>query len=240
MSKILSPQEVKCPIWLFQNNKTGHRINKWWPHFNKKGTRKYKMGCANYMGWRYAWSSCAAWHFLDTKVLLLQIISNSNLRCWDLNPSLNVCTYTPKNVLCNNVEFRKSFEAKNSDIPFVKAQDWHFICVILPGQSPVEIGGNCSVWVAAAFSTFLSPAHLLYLLESWDGWWSRAISGLRPAPQKGHFYTNTFWEYGDRQKISIRSETFEMWHRPWQYPGLQRSDFSQQLELLGLCHRWSD
>ena len=67
-----------------------------------------------------------------------QIISNSNLRCWDLNPSLNVCTYTPKNVLCNNVEFRKSFEAKNSDIPFVKAQDWHFICVTLPGQSPVE------------------------------------------------------------------------------------------------------
>ena len=105
---------------------------------HKMGTRKYKMGCANYMGWRYAWSSCAAWHFLDTKVLLLQIISNSNLRCWDLNPSLNVCTYTPKNVLCNNVEFRKSFEAKNSDIPFVKAQDWHFICVTLPGQSPVE------------------------------------------------------------------------------------------------------
>ena len=52
MYKILSPQDVKFPIWLFQNNKmghrinkwlfqnnkTGHRINKWWPHFNKMGT----------------------------------------------------------------------------------------------------------------------------------------------------------------------------------------------------------
>ena len=83
-------------------------------------------------------------------------------------PELKCMYLHPKNVLCNNVEFRKSFEAKNSDIPFVKAQDWHFICVILPGQSPVEIGGNCSVWVAAAFSTFLSPAHVLFILESWD------------------------------------------------------------------------
>ena len=52
MSKILSLQVVKFPIWLFQNNKMGHRINKWlfqnnktgqrinkwWPHFNKMGT----------------------------------------------------------------------------------------------------------------------------------------------------------------------------------------------------------
>ena len=36
MSKILSPQDVKFPIWLFQNNKMGHWINKWWPHFNSK------------------------------------------------------------------------------------------------------------------------------------------------------------------------------------------------------------
>ena len=35
----MSSQCVKYPIWLIQNNKVGHRINKWWTHINKMGHR---------------------------------------------------------------------------------------------------------------------------------------------------------------------------------------------------------
>ena len=73
MSTILSPQDVKFSIWLFQNNKTGHqinkwlfqnnktghRINKWWPHFNKMGTSENtKWGAPTIC----AWPSVPGWY----------------------------------------------------------------------------------------------------------------------------------------------------------------------------------
>ena len=65
MSKILSPQIVKFPIWLFQNNKMGHRVNKWWPHFHKMGAPKIQNGMRQLYEWEWEifkkWRFCSKW-----------------------------------------------------------------------------------------------------------------------------------------------------------------------------------
>ena len=99
MSKILSLQVVKFPIWLFQNNKMGHRINKWlfqnnkmghrinkwWPHFNKMGTpENTKWGAPTI--W-IIWPSIGfSFLFLIIRLdsLLFTIADSADSKCQDL------------------------------------------------------------------------------------------------------------------------------------------------------------